>query len=616
MLSYLENEGREILARLLKEPTVAIGLDTETTGLKVAGGWNICIGVSIAGLFENGDPFSHYYALTHETGVNVSKKTVALLEKVLTQEGRPLVLCNVQFDILSLETRDIFVENQEFYDISTMACYVNENWPKAKSLNDLSRFYLGEAGKIVDPYVEKEKESGNHNITPEQMFEYAVMDAVSTWRVWDQMMQHPEWLRIPKRLWKDKQKFIRVLLAMRRRGIRIDQPLAQEQVDIGEAELKRLAKELGFPAVPKKPTKMYPNPDPDPLPQLGANALKEIFIDRLGLPPMNSSPKTGKPSFAKDVMEEYDIMLEHLESPEAQLVKEYRGWQKAVSASYKPYLKLVDPDGRLRCSYKTHGTVTMRLSSAEPNLQQIPKLSTNPWNGKVKECFIAEEGYTLVNFDYKQLELRLATFYSGDKALAQVFNEGRDIFEEMSRVLGYTRDLTKRFVYTTQYGGGIPRVMSVFNCNEAEAKKVRANYFATYPLFKMLSDRCSEKVQKFLEIELWSGRYRHFEYRSEGYKAMNSMMQGGGADIMERVMIRCFEELDNDDCRMLLQVHDSLTWEIRTELVDEMMPKIQAMMEDVSTAVGHDEFNVKFGIDADFWSKREMIKYADWKELT
>jgi len=284
-------------------------------------------------------------------------------------------------------------------------------------------------------------------------------------------------------------------------------------------------------------------------------------------------------------------------------VKIYRGWQKAISAAYKPYVELRDLDGRLRCSYKLHGTVTGRFSCSEPNLQQIPKTSDKVWNGRVKECFIAQEGYTLINADFSQLELRLGTAYAGEEDLKQVFREGRDIFTEMSGSLGFDRQTTKTFVYSTQYGAGPPRIMSAFHVSKAQAQAMLRNYKNTYPAFAQFAQRCADTAERDMRIRIWSGRYRHFQYSSESFKAMNSVIQGGAADIVERVMCQVYRDLDSEDCRMLLQVHDSITFEVRTELVDEYMPRIKACMEDVSRAVGHDLFDVKFAVEVEPWTK-------------
>jgi DNA polymerase-1 len=301
----------------------------------------------------------------------------------------------------------------------------------------------------------------------------------------------------------------------------------------------------------------------------------------------------------------YDSMLEQLENPVAKLIKEFRGWQKAVSASYKPYIDLVGMDGRLRCSYRLHGTATGRLSCSEPNLQQIPKTSDKPWNGKVKECFIAQDGYVLLNADFSQLELRLATAYAGEEELKKVFNEGRDIFTEMSKQLGMVRHDAKTLVYSMQYGAGEQRLMNVFGVDKAKAKEIRQNYFNTYPNFRRLNERCTTKVEQTGEIKIWSGRKRHFENRNEAYKAMNSLIQGGAADIVERIMVKCFKELESEDCRMLLQVHDSITFEVKESVVPQYLEKIRTIMEDVNAVTGEVDFDVRFDVEVDYWVPEE-----------
>lgn len=608
----MEYAARWLLTELYEHPEVPLAIDTETTGLRF---FDKTIGVSWATVID-GRPNSYYVATDHAVGPNISQETLDMLLYVLSQP-RPLVFANAQFDLLKLEGLGIRLDDHEFYDVAAMAHLIDENEPfQGKSLDMLAQFYLGEKGKVEEfahikeyldgggklgvraQYQRKhtlkwQKENGWPDTSWEMIHEYARADAETTFRLLPVLLDHPEWRELPEDIWQEKQDIVRVLLEMGRRGIRIDEELSQQYIDLGEAEMERLRAEIGL------------NP-------ASRNDLRELFIERLGLPVVKKSAKTGEPSFDKDVMAEYDAMLEIVDTPEAKLVKEFRGWQKAVSASYRPYLDLLDQDGRLRTSYKLHGTTTGRFSASTPNLQQIPKESDKPWNGKVKECFISEEGYTLLNADFSQLELRLGTCYAGEAQLREVFEEGRDIFTEMSKQLGMTRQDTKTLVYSIQYGAGINRIMHAFRVSKQRAMEIRDTYFSTYPRFKNLADICSNRVRSNGKIRLWSGRYRHFQHPdSEDYKAMNSLIQGGAADIMERVMIRAFKELDNDDCRMLIQVHDSLTWEVKSELVPVYWPKIKELMSDVVGATGMEEFDVRFNVDVGFWTDREA---ADWHE--
>jgi len=262
---------------------------------------------------------------------------------VLERDKITLIFCNAQFDILSLETVGIRVEHTNFIDVPTVAHLINENKPYNKGLDSLAAFYLKNEGKIKDAFIEKEKKTGWQNTTWQMMWDYAIRDAELPWRLWDLLQQIPQWKALPADLWPHKQDLVRVLLSMKRHGVRIDQDLAREYVRLGDEHMARIEKSMGInPASPKQ--------------------MKKLLIDDLGLPVVKKSAKTGAPSFDKQAMLAYDSMLEKLDNPVAKQIKEFRGWQKAVSAAYRPYLELLDIDGRLRCSYRLHGTATGRLS--------------------------------------------------------------------------------------------------------------------------------------------------------------------------------------------------------------------------------------------------------------
>lgn len=582
----IEQESLAILTKL-GEPNLVIAVDTEATGLSIADGKDKCIGVSIATVID-GTPYSHYFPFAHVVGDNCSSDVLERLKQLL-EGDHTLVFCNAQYDILSLETIGINVEHTNFMDVPTTAHLINENKPYNKGLDSLAQYYLKDSGKHKDEFLEKQKKIGWPETTWEQMWPYAVVDAELTWRLWSVLRITRQWEDLPDEIWPHKQDLIRVLLSMKRSGVRIDVQLAQRYVHKGEQEMAQIEKKLGInPASPKQ--------------------MKKLLIDDLGLPVVKNSKLTGAPSFDKEAMLTYDSMLEKLENPVAKQIKEFRGWQKAVSAAYRPYLDLVGMDGRLRCSYRLHGTATGRLSCAEPNLQQIPKSSDKPWNGKVKECFIAEDGFVLINADFSQLELRLATAYAGEEELKEVFNEGRDIFTEMSKQLGMSRHETKTLVYSMQYGAGEQRLMNAFGVNKPTAKQIRQNYFDTYPHFRRLNERCTAKVEQTGEIKIWSGRKRRFEHRNDAYKAMNSLIQGGAADIVERIMVRAFQQLESPECRILLQVHDSITFEVKESVVPQYVEKIRTLMEDVNAVTGDVQFDVRFAVEVEDWVPKEKNK--------
>lgn len=589
--AYREAEGRELLRLLYEHPEEPIALDTETEGLEVWDGRDLVIGVSIAAVVD-GQPYSHYFPLGHPTGDEVSPSTRAQLFHVLRQPERELIFANAQFDMAGLLWAGCDLKGQYIFDVLTMSMLIDENTPHpdTRSLDALGAHYAG-AEKVHDPEIEAAKKSGWVGITAERIWDYAVVDAEVTYAVWLNLIEHPEWahLREHTDVWDVKQRLIKILMEMRIRGVRLDPDLCTEMATIGRARMAELREAMGV------------NPG-------SQKQLAELLIDTLGLPVLAWTPggKSGvkKPSFNKNVMPLYDDLLSKMDSPLAKQLVEYRGWQKAVTASYEPYLKYLSPiDGRVHGGFNTHRTVTGRLSSSEPNLQQIPKESTKPWNGRVKECFIAKPGYVLLSADYSQLELRLAASYSREPKILEIFEDpSRDLFSEMALDLGFERHTTKTFVYTIQYGGGEKRVKDVFGVTAKKAKDMRANFYATYPRFRAFNELCAHKVETTLKAKLWTGRYRHFRFRNESYKAMNSVIQGGAADVVERVMIRAFDELDSPDCQMLLQVHDALVFEVREDLAEEYAVRIKALMEDVNGCVGEDLFIARFNVEVTPWA--------------
>ncbi len=553
-----------------------IAVDTETNAGDCRDGRGFVRGVSIAFKVE-GEGYSHYYPFSHAVGGNFDNRTLGLLKQVL--EAAP-ALCfhNAKFDIVALQTLGINVLNTWFFDTMIGAQLVNENQPMRKDLDSVALHYLGEHGKISEPALDKEKKNGFPNSTAAFVKEYAEKDAESTYRLGEVLLPMV-FEEAGEDYWNHKQDLIRVLIAMERRGVRVNTELASELAGYGRTRLEQLKSDMGLNPGSKKD-------------------LEEALIGRLQLPVVKTTPK-GAPSFDKFAMALYEPLLEKTNNPLGQQLTEYRGWQKSVSSYYQAYLDLLSPDGRLRCNYRLDTTRTGRFSCTEPNLQQVPKVTDKPWNGRVKECLIAQPGYVLIEFDYSQLELRLGTAYAREKGLIEVFADpDRDFFTELSETLGWKRQDCKTFVYSVQYGGSKKRISDVFGVSQQEAQKMIDQYYRNYPGFKRITQQASMKAEANGKVRLWSGRYRHFiNGAQEGYKALNSIIQGGSADVMEKVMVRLYKEVDHEEeCRLLMQVHDAVTFEIREDLVDEYSERIISVMTDVDGATGM-TWGVRFAVD-------------------
>lgn len=562
-----------------------VAIDTETTGVNIRDGRDHAVGISIAYRAPGGIT-AFYLPFRHgDSGDLPWTEFHGPIQRILAE--KPVVFHNAKFDLVSLQTLGFDTSMTRFYDTMLLAHLVDENKPySGKGLDSLAKFYLNDPGKLkTDAFNKIVKHAGWEYLSSDIMAPYAAKDAELTYRLFEFLKdRYQKEIGAPD-VWLHKEMFTRVIMEMELKGIGIDTELAKQQAAIGEARMLQILHELNGlnPASPKD--------------------LYKLICLQLGLPEILSK-KTGRRTFDKEAMLQYEEVLSHINDPTAQRILEYRGWQKTVSSNYRSYLELLSPDGRLRPNYKLHGTRTGRLSCENPNLQQIPRQSSKPWNGHLKKTFLPNEGYTLMEFDYSQLELRLGTAYAQEPHLMEVFNEGRDIFTEMAQKVGLSRQDTKTMVYSIQYGAGISRIANVFGISPAQAKERIDNYYESFPKFRRISNGIGRTVAQHGKVQLWSGRYRHFEYpREQYYKAFNSVIQGGAADIVERVMVRLSETVANDtDCRMLLTVHDSVVFEIRNDVIKDATEAIQKVMVDVDAACGK-EFGVTFAVEGKEWGK-------------
>ena len=566
-----------LLDRALQAKNVAI--DTETNSKDIRDGSGYCIGVSVA--YRDADgitafymPFWHQY-----TQLNLRvNDCLPGIQKLL--DNVHIINHNSKFDLVSLATLGLDCSKVDFYCTMVMASLIDENqkFRGGFSLDVLSRQWLDETGKAYRPGMKDMIKEDASMLPAEAMAEYAAVDAKLTLQLFE--YEYPK-MRAEDimKVWYIKREFTRLLIEMESRGVRIDERLCREQIELGYVRQMEIKQSLG-----------WKNP-------LSPKDLADLLLDRLNLPEI-ISVKTGHRTFDKDAMEQYEEMLEHLQNPLAQRILEYRGWSKTVSSNYEPYLRLVSRDGRLRCNYQQHRTLTGRLSCELPNLQQIPREGQKPWNGKLKRAFIPKDGYRLIEADFSQLELRLATAYANEESLIEVFEQGRDIFREMAQALGQSRQETKTQTYAIQYGAGTRRIANVLGVSQPEAKRRIDEYYNTYPGFREISNRVQAIVQRHKKVPLWSGRFRHFQFPTESYKAFNSLIQGGSADIVERTMLQLNETLP--EAKQLLTVHDSVVFEIPEDQVSTLTPEIQRIMSDVNSSTGQD-FQVPFDVQIKEW---------------
>lgn len=384
-------------------------------------------------------------------------------------------------------------------------------------------------------------------------------------------------------LWEWEKRFVKSIAFMERTGVLVNRTLAESEMALGQARMAAISSDMGGlnPSSPKD--------------------LEYLLIGRLGLPIVRYTDK-GAPSFDKHAMEEYELLLSNKQDPTAQRILEYRGWQKACSTYFEKFIDLVSADGRLRPNFKLHGTRTFRLSCETPNLQQIPRQTSEAkrWGLNTKKCITAPPGWKLWELDYSNLELRLAAIYSGQDNLIQAFNTGQAIWDYMSSLLGgWEKNKTKTVTYATLYGAGTKRLSLTMGVPLPEAKKTKKKYFDTFPRLKWASETINQGAKDQGFVSYWTGRKRHFPSTESPHKAFNSVLQGGGAEVVKRALIEIAETVCDNFCRLVLTVHDSIVLEIREGYEDYYLPKAKAIMERIPTEF----FGMTFTVDAHQWGE-------------
>jgi DNA polymerase-1 len=321
--------------------------------------------------------------------------------------------------------------------------------------------------------------------------------------------------------------------------------------------------------------------------------LERVLFDELGLPAIGKTEKTGKRSTSAAVLEA--LREAH---PIVEKILQYRELTKLKSTYIDPLPDLIHPKtGRLHTRFNQTATATGRLSSSDPNLQNIPVRT--PLGQRIRRAFIAEEGWLLVALDYSQIELRVLAHLSGDENLIRVFQEGRDIHTETaSWMFGVPREavdpLMRRAAKTINfgvlYGMSAHRLSQELAIPYEEAQAFIGRYFQSFPKVRAWIEKTLEEGRRRGYVETLFGRRRYvpdLEARVKSVReaaermAFNMPVQGTAADLMKLAMVKLFPRLEEMGARMLLQVHDELVLEAPKERAEAVARLAKEVMEGV-----------------------------------
>lgn len=570
-----EAEFDEWLARLQAAPLFAF--DTETTSLDYMEAR--VVGVSFA--IEPGKaayvPFGHDYL-----GAPVQLTEAVVLGKLkplLEDPTRLKVGQNLKYDRNVLLNHGIELQGIA-YD-TMLESYVLNSTASRHDMDSLARRYLNvETISFEDIAGKGVKQLTFNQIELEQAAPYAAEDADITLRLhqalWGKLSAEPGLAKVFSEI---ELPLLPVLARMERLGTTIEPKLLHQQsqeIEVRLAELEKQAHELAGQEFNLSSPK-----------QLG-----EILFTKLGLPIIKKTPK-GAPSTAEEVLTE---LAETYELP--QLLMEHRGLAKLKSTYTDKLPLMIKPQtGRVHTSYHQAVAATGRLSSTDPNLQNIPV--RNEQGRRIRQAFIPCAGYKLVAADYSQIELRIMAHLSGDKGLLTAFAEGKDIHKATAaEVFGVALDAVtsdmrrsaKAINFGLIYGMSAFGLAKQLGIGRAEAQKYMDLYFERYPGVLEYMKRTRQQADAQGYVETLFGRRLYLpdiKSRNAGLRkaaeraAINAPMQGTAADIIKRAMINVdgwIRGIEDQSIRMLMQVHDELVFEIREEKLEEYIALIKEKM--------------------------------------
>ncbi|WP_429059081.1 DNA polymerase I [Aeromonas jandaei] len=570
-----EAEFDDWLARLQAAPLFAF--DTETTSLDYMEAR--VVGVSFA--IEPGKaayvPFGHDYL-----GAPVQLTEAVVLGKLkplLEDPTRLKVGQNLKYDHNVLLNHGIELQGIA-YD-TMLESYVLNSTASRHDMDSLARKYLNaETTSFEDIAGKGVKQLTFNQIELEQAAPYAAEDADITLRLhqalWGKLSAEPGLAKVFSEI---ELPLLPVLARMERLGTTIEPKLLHQQsqeIEVRLAELEKQAHELAGQEFNLSSPK-----------QLG-----EILFTKLGLPIIKKTPK-GAPSTAEEVLAE---LAETYELP--RLLMEHRGLAKLKSTYTDKLPLMIKPQtGRVHTSYHQAVAATGRLSSTDPNLQNIPV--RNEQGRRIRQAFIPCAGYKLVAADYSQIELRIMAHLSGDKGLLTAFAEGKDIHKataaevfgvELDVVTSDMRRSAKAINFGLIYGMSAFGLAKQLGIGRAEAQKYMDLYFERYPGVLEYMERTRQQAEAQGYVETLFGRRLYLpdiKSRNAGLRkaaeraAINAPMQGTAADIIKRAMINVdgwIRGIEDESIRMLMQVHDELVFEIREEKLEAYIAIIKEKM--------------------------------------
>lgn len=505
---------------------------------------------------------------------------LAQLKPILEDDAQAKVGQNLKYDASVLARYGI--EMRGIKHDTMLASYVYNSVGGKHDMDSLALRFLQHSCISFEQIAGKGKNQLTFNqIDLEQASPYAAEDADVTLRLHNRLSANLDQDEKLKTIYQDLEvPLVPVLSRMERTGVLIDDMLlgAQSQEIAARLdELEQQAYEIAEQEFNMNSPKQ----------------LQAILFEKMGLPVVKKTP-SGAPSTNEEVLQELA-----LDYPLPKLILEYRGLAKLKSTYTDKLPKMINPEtGRVHTSYHQAVTATGRLSSTDPNLQNIP--IRNQEGRRIRQAFVAPHGYKILAVDYSQIELRIMAHLSGDKALLAAFREGKDIHAataaeilgvDIEQVSSEQRRRAKAVNFGLIYGMSAFGLAKQLGIPRGEAQSYMDTYFERYPGVMQYMEDTRSAASEQGYVETIFGRRLHLpEIKSRNgmrrkaaeRAAINAPMQGTAADIIKKAMLLVDEWIEQHGAgrvKLLMQVHDELVLEVEESHLVEIESKVQELME-------------------------------------
>ena len=566
------------IARL--EGAALFAFDTETTDLNVMNAELVGVSFSVRPGEAAYVPLAHRYPGAPD---QLDRDQVLAKLKPILADPRPrLIGQNIKYDMSVLARYDIAIVGVAFDTM--LESYVLDSTASRHDMDSLALKYLGHKTITYDEVTGTGKSRINFSeVDTDTATRYAAEDADVTLRLhqtlWPRIEATPALVKVFREI---EMPLVPVLSRIERHGVRIDTTMLREQSHYLGTRLQELEREAH--ALAGQPFNLASPPQ-----------IQDILYSKLGLPVLRKTPK-GAPSTAEEVLEELA-----LDYPLPRVILDHRGVAKLKSTYTDKLPEQVNArTGRVHTSYHQAVAATGRLSSSDPNLQNIPVRTEE--GRRIRRAFVAADGYTLVSADYSQIELRIMAHLSGDAGLIGAFESGADVHRATAaEVFGVAPDAVsddqrrnaKAINFGLIYGMSAFGLARQLRIERGAAARYIELYFARYPGVREFMDRTRAQAHERGYVETVFGRRLYLpEIKSPNAArrqyaertAINAPMQGTAADLIKLAMIALDRWIleTGTDLRMIMQVHDELVFEVPENRVAELIPEVTRMMTGVA----------------------------------